>query len=81
MSKIFRNSEIKEIDNFLSNNEKVAPSLKEVIQEELKEKTDKYKDSFIWLISRNDVLTIDVFNLKGDIIETDNFFYKDYIKL
>lgn len=81
MSKIFRNSETKEIDNFLSNTDKITPNLKGVIQEELKDKTDKYKDSFIWLISRNDVLTIDVFNIKGDIIETDNYFYKDYIKL
>ena len=81
MSKIFRNSEIKEIDNFLSNTDSITPKLKGLIQEELKDKTDKYKDSFIWLISRNDVLTIDVFNIKGDIIETDNYFYKDYIKL
>jgi len=81
MSKIFRNSETKEIENFLSTSEKVSPELKSIIQEELQTKGKRYKDSFIWLISENDKIVIDVFNIKGEVFETDSFYYTDYINL
>lgn len=78
MSKIFRQTETKEIETFLSVSEKISPKLKNLIQEELQDKKSKYKDSFIWLISENEKLTIDVFNIKGDMFETDTFFFKDF---
>ncbi len=78
MSKIFRNSDTKEIEYFLSTTDKISAGLKKIIQEELQDKGKKYKDSFIWLISRNERLTIDVFNTKGDIIETDTYPYQDF---
>jgi len=79
MSKIFRHSEIEEIENFLLNSNLISSSLKNKIQEDLKDKGNKYKNSSIWLISRNEAITIDVFNTKGDILETNTFYYKDYL--
>jgi hypothetical protein len=78
MSKIFRQSETKEIEYYLSTNDKVSPELKRILQEDLHDKANKYKDSFIWLISRNEAMTIDVFNVKGEVFETDTFYFKDY---
>lgn len=78
MSKIFRHSETEEIEKFLIKSDLISPSLKNKIQEDLKDKGNKYKNSSIWLISRNEAITIDVFNTKGDILETDTFYYKDY---
>jgi hypothetical protein len=79
MSKIFRHSETEEIENFLLNSNLISSSLKNKIQEDLKDKGNKYKNSSIWLISRNEAITIDVFNTKGDILETNTFYYKDYL--
>jgi hypothetical protein len=79
MSKIFRHSETEEIENFLLNSNLISSSLKNKIQEDLKDKGSKYKNSSIWLISRNEAITIDVFNTKGDILETNTFYYKDYL--
>jgi hypothetical protein len=78
MSKIFRQSESKEIEHFLSTNERVSPVLKKLIQEELHSKGEKYKDSYIWLILRSEAFTIDVFDIKGDIFETDTYYFKDF---
>jgi hypothetical protein len=79
MSKILRHSETQEIEHFLSTSEKISPKLKKILREELKAKGDSWNNNFIWLISRNEVVTIDVFDVKGDIIETESFFYKDYL--
>jgi hypothetical protein len=78
MSKIFRQSETKEIEHFLSTSDKITPALKKILQEELQDKANNWKNNFIWLISRNEAITIDVFDVKGDIIETDSFYYKDF---
>jgi hypothetical protein len=78
MPKILRQFETKEIEYFLSNSDKVSPKLKKKIQDDLKDKADKFKNNFIWLIERNEALTIDVFDVKGDIIETESFCFKDY---
>jgi hypothetical protein len=78
MPKILRQFETKEIEYFLSNSDKVSPKLKKKIQDDLKDKADKFKNNFIWLIERNEALTIDVFDVKGDIIETESFYFKDY---
>ena len=81
MSKIFRNSETKEIETFLSTSNKISTGLKNKILEELYNKGQRYKDSFIWLISRNEALTIDVFNIKGEVFETDTFYYNDFPRM
>lgn len=78
MSKILRHTEKEEIEYFLSNNDKVSAKLKEVIKSELKKKEEHWTKNFIWLIARNEALTIDVFDMKGDTIETESFYYKDY---
>lgn len=78
MSKIIRHSETKEIEYFLNNNEKLSQDLKTIIREELTKKGERFKNALIWLIERNEAITIDVFDIKGDIIETKNFYYKDY---
>lgn len=73
MSKIFRESETQEIETFLSEHDRVTPEFKIKIQEELKAKKNYYKDCFIWLISRREDLTIDVFNVKGEVFETNTY--------
>ena len=78
MSKIFRQNETKEIEHFLSTSGKISPALKKTIQEDLRSKEEKFVNNFIWLISRNEAITIDVFDVKGDIVETDSFYYKDF---
>lgn len=79
MSKILRHSETQEIEYFLSTSTKISAKLKEIIKAELKKKGEHWTKNFIWLIARNEAITIDVFDMKGDIIETENFYYKDYI--
>jgi hypothetical protein len=81
MSKIFRNSQVQEINDFLSTSNKISSALKGKILSELQDKGRQYKDSFIWLISRNEALTIDVFNIKGEVFETNTFYYKDFVNL
>lgn len=78
MSKIFRQNETKEIENFLSSNEIISSKLKSKIQEEMKSKEQTYHDSFIWLITTREKVTIDVFNVKGEVFETKTFHFKDY---
>lgn len=78
MSKIFRNSETTAIENFLSDSDNISCQLKNKVLEDLRSKEQSYKDSFIWLMSRNEAITIDVFNVKGEVFETDTFYFKDF---
>ena len=78
MSKILRHSQSKEIETYLSTSDKIASELKIKILEELHDKGKKYKDSFIWLIERNKGLVIDVFDVRGDVFETDTYYFKDF---
>lgn len=78
MSKIFRQTETKEIENFLNSNEVISSKLRNKIQEEMHIKEQKYQDSLIWLISAREKVTIDVFNIKGEVFETETFFFKDF---
>ena len=78
MSKIYQKSEKKEMEEFLSSSEQISPKLRNILLEDLHHKGTHYKDGIVWLISRNEAITIDVFDIKGDIFESDTYFYKDF---
>jgi len=81
MSKIFRASETKEIEYFLDTNEKVSFKLKDIILDELSQKTKRYSEGIIWLMTESEKMVIDVFNFKGEVFETETFYYKDFPNL
>ena len=80
MSKIFRHSQTEEINYFLNNNPKISDELKTIIQDDLNEKIKKYnrESNSIWLIERSEAVTIDVFNIRGEVFETDTYFFSNY---
>ena len=80
MSKIFRHSQTEEINYFLNTNPKISDELKTIIQDDLNEKIKKYnrESNSIWLIERSEAVTIDVFNIRGEVFETDTYFFSNY---
>ena len=66
------------MEDFLSSSDRISPKLKATVLEDLHRKEKIYKNDIIWLISRNEAITIDVFDIKGDVFESDTYFYKDF---